>query len=147
MPILIRPASLYDIPAILAIERNAPSASHWSLEQYKKLIDDNSIRIAEDEKALCGFISTKAVAGQWEIENVVVAIDNLRRGVADALFRDLLQRARQDAVSAVLLEVRQSNLPARQLYEKHGFSMAGLRRGYYQNPAEDAIHYTLHFNQ
>ena len=39
----------------------------------------------------------------------------------------------------VFLEVRPSNLAARSLYEKIGFTMLGLRRGYYRNPSEDAI--------
>ena len=37
------------------------------------------------------------------------------------------------------LEVRQSNAPARALYEKLGYIQAGLRRNYYENPREDAV--------
>ena len=37
------------------------------------------------------------------------------------------------------LEVRRSNEPARRLYDRFGFSVAGVRRAYYTNPVEDAI--------
>ena len=37
------------------------------------------------------------------------------------------------------LEVRRSNEPARVLYERFGFSVAGIRRAYYTKPVEDAI--------
>jgi len=37
------------------------------------------------------------------------------------------------------LEVRHSNEPAQRLYERFGFTVAGIRRGYYTNPAEDAL--------
>ena len=37
------------------------------------------------------------------------------------------------------LEVRRSNEVARALYESFGFSVAGVRRGYYTNPPEDAL--------
>ena len=88
----------------------------------------------------------KAVAGEWEIENVVVAAEFLRRGIANELVRELIQRAKNDNASAILLEVRESNLPARGLYEKNGFREAGRRRAYYRDPVEDAILYTLRFD-
>jgi [ribosomal protein S18]-alanine N-acetyltransferase len=39
----------------------------------------------------------------------------------------------------VLLEVRESNLGARRLYEKLGFSQQGRRSNYYHEPEEDAL--------
>jgi ribosomal-protein-alanine N-acetyltransferase len=45
-----------------------------------------------------------------------------------------------------LLEVRESNASARGLYEKQGFREAGRRRGYYTDPVEDAILYSLRFD-
>ena len=40
---------------------------------------------------------------------------------------------------------RASNQAAIALYEKHGFEQAGLRKGYYQKPREDAIIMTRTF--
>jgi [ribosomal protein S18]-alanine N-acetyltransferase len=57
----------------------------------------------------------------------------------------LIQRAENEAASAILLEVRESNLPARRLYEKHGFRGVGRRQVYYMDPTEDAILYALRF--
>jgi [ribosomal protein S18]-alanine N-acetyltransferase len=37
------------------------------------------------------------------------------------------------------LEVRRSNEAARHLYERFGFSVVGVRHGYYSNPVEDAL--------
>jgi [ribosomal protein S18]-alanine N-acetyltransferase len=59
----------------------------------------------------------------------------------------LIQRAGNDAAPAILLEVRESNLPARRLYEKHGFREVGRRRAYYRDPAEAAILYALRFER
>src|ERR1700704_985341 len=107
MPVAIRSASLNDVPAILAIEGQAPNAAHWTAEQYKKLVASGVVLVAEEaaEEAgeLCGFICAKAVAGEWEIENVVVAAAFLRRGTANELLRDFIQRAASKAASAILL--------------------------------------------
>jgi len=145
MPLDIRSAALNDVPAILAIEQQAPSAAHWTREEYNRLVEGGVILAAEEEGKLCGFVCARTVAGEWEIENVVVGAEFLRRGIGGELVRELIQRAQREAASAILLEVRESNVPARQLYEKHGFCEVGRRRAYYRDPAEDAILYALRF--
>src|SRR5260370_32520129 len=143
MLVAIRSAALNDVPAILAIEQQSPGAAHWTREQYNKLVGSGVVLVAEEAGQLCGFVCARAVAGEWEIENVVVAARFLRRGIANELMRVLIQRAKNEVASAILLEVRESNLAARGLYEKHGFCDVGRRRAYYKDPAEDAILYTL----
>jgi len=145
MPVAIRSAALNDVPAILAIEQQSPSAAHWTSEQYNKLVGSGVVLVAEEAGRLCGFVCAMAVAGEWEIENVAVAAELLRRGIADELVRELIRRAESEAASAILLEVRESNLPARALYEKHGLREVGRRPAYYRNPVEAAILYALRF--
>jgi [ribosomal protein S18]-alanine N-acetyltransferase len=146
MPITIRPAVLHDLSAILAIEQRANTAAHWTSAQYEKLLENGIVLVAEEAPVLRGFICAKAVAGEWEIENVVVAAEDQRGGVASELVRALIQRAKSQTAEAILLEVRESNLPARRLYEKQGFCEVGRRRAYYAGPVEDAILYALRFD-
>jgi len=145
MPVAIRSARLNDAPALLAIERRAPCAAHWTSEQYHKLVSSGVVLVAEEASRLCGFVCAQAAAGVWEIENVVVDAGFLRHGIASELVHELIQRAQNEAAPAILLEVRESNLPARGLYEKHGFREVGRRRAYYRDPEEDAILYALRF--
>jgi ribosomal-protein-alanine N-acetyltransferase len=164
MPVILRSATLDDVPAILAIEQQAESAAHWPPDEYEKLVRTGVVIVAgqvaeqaaervaeqaghptaaEQTGKLCGFVCAKAMAGEWEIENVVVAGEFLRRGIADRLMQALLDQAQNGAASRILLEVRESNRPARRLYEKHRFREVGRRRQYYRNPPEDAILYAL----
>jgi ribosomal-protein-alanine N-acetyltransferase len=46
--------------------------------------------------------------------------------------------ARRGARRATL-EVRRSNEGALRLYERFGFTVTGMRRGYYDKPLEDAL--------
>jgi ribosomal-protein-alanine acetyltransferase len=143
MPVTIRSATLDDVPAILAIERQATSAAHWTADQYQRLLETATeiLLIAENEGRLCGFLAAKRTLDEWEIENVVVARGSQRREVASELMHALIREAQNNAGSRVLLEVRESNLPARSLYEKHGFREVGRRRQYYRRPDEDAVLY------
>ncbi len=143
MPMTIRSAALDDVPALLAIEQEAASAAHWTREQYELRVGAGLILVAEERGKLSGFVCAREVAGVWEIENIVVTERARRRGVGDGLLFELSRRARNQAGTAVWLEVRESNHPARRLYEKHGFYEAGRRRGYYSAPVEDAVLYEL----
>ncbi len=143
MPPTIRSATLDDLPAILALEQQAASAAHWPLEEYEKLIKTGLVLVAERTGRVCGFVCANTLAGEWEIENMVVEVRSLRQGIADRLMRALIEQA-EKGVARVLLEVRESNQPARRLYEKHGFREVGRRRNYYNHPLEDAILYAGH---
>jgi ribosomal-protein-alanine N-acetyltransferase len=68
-------------------------------------------------------------------------------GIGSALVQELAKRAQRESVSAILLEVRESNLPARRLYEKQGFREVGRRRNYYADPSEDAILYDFRLSR
>jgi ribosomal-protein-alanine N-acetyltransferase len=137
----IRSATFDDLPAILAIERQAPSAAHWAAEEYEKLLTTGRLLVAEQAGKLRGFVSAKGVADEWEIENVVVAAEFLRQGIADRLLQAFIDQAEKTGAFRILLEVRESNRPACRLYEKHAFREVGRRLKYYNNPLEDAILY------
>jgi ribosomal-protein-alanine acetyltransferase len=144
--VLIRNASPEDLPQIRALERQTDSAAHWSQREYNALFAAEfpkrvALVITEEASSshIHGFLIARCGADEWEIENVVVAEDQRRRGLASALLRQLLQEARQASVTFVLLEVREHNQMARKLYEKLGFSEVGRRKNYYQKPTEDAL--------
>jgi [ribosomal protein S18]-alanine N-acetyltransferase len=141
MPITIRSATLTDLPLILAVEQQAASAAHWPAEEYEKLVKTGVVLVAEQAGQLCGFICANIVAGEWEIENLVVERRWLRQGIADRLMRTLIEQAEKGAASRILLEVRESNLSARKLYQKYGFRELGRRPEYYSQPLEDATLY------
>ena len=145
MPVTIRSAVLDDVAALLAIEQEAANAAHWTREQYAGLVESGIVLVAEERGNISGFVCAKAVAGDWEIENMVVAKQGRRRGIGSGLLDELLRRARSQSGAAVWLEVRESNQAARRLYQKHEFRERGRRRGYYREPVEDAVLYEFVF--
>jgi ribosomal-protein-alanine acetyltransferase len=145
--VTLRTATLNDVPQILALERESPHAAHWTAPQYQKLVGAGIVLVAEVAGRLCGFVCAQALASEWEIENVLVADRSLRMGIGSVLVQELVKRAQRARISAIRLEVRDSNVPARQLYEKHGFRKVGQRRNYYADPAEDAILYDFRLSR
>lgn len=92
-----------------------------------------------DTGRLLGYVGLLAVVDEGYITNVAVRPDCRRQGVASSLLQALEARGRARNLTFLTLEVRQSNAPARALYEKLGYIQAGLRRNYYENPREDAV--------
>jgi ribosomal-protein-alanine acetyltransferase len=137
----IRSAELSDRLAAFNLARQAPTASQWTVEQYRSVIAEGVMLVAERENKICGFIAAQSLAGAWEIENVVVAKENLRQGVASQLLSEIMRRARAARILKVILEVRESNVAAQSLYEKMGFRRQGTRAAYYRDPPEAAILY------
>ena len=70
--------------------------------------------------------------------------EDIRRELS-ALLRELIRLVRESDGLFLTLEVRESNLPARRLYERFGFREAGRRRQFYSDPREDALLLTLSF--
>lgn len=92
-----------------------------------------------DTGRLLGYVGLLAVVDEGYITNVAVRPDCRRQGVASSLLQALEARGRARNLTFLTLEARQSNAPARALYEKLGYVQAGLRRNYYENPREDAV--------
>jgi ribosomal-protein-alanine N-acetyltransferase len=141
---------------MMALEREAASACHWSPRQYEQIFAPGSVSgeareqsrncaLIIQEETVRGFLRARGLGDEWEIENIVVASSVRKRGLGMHLLSHFLREARQQRAQTVFLEARQSNLPARALYQKCGFQESGRRRGYYQEPNEDAILYKLCF--
>ncbi len=140
----IRPATVEDIPALISISLESETAAHWTEVQFRNaLIGPHPRRtvLALVESGVLGFVAAVEIAGEWELENIVVAASERRKGFAERLMTALLGEIQNSGGNVIHLEVRESNFPARKLYEKWGFQQVGKRSKYYHSPVEDAVLY------
>jgi ribosomal-protein-alanine N-acetyltransferase len=91
------------------------------------------------EWALLGYIMFWVVFEELHVMNLAIRPEQRRHGIAKELVRQALSIAGAKGAQTVLLEVRASNSAAQALYEGFGFKRKGVRRGYYEHPAEDAV--------
>ena len=89
----------------------------------------------------------RGYAGFWddgedaELMTIGVGKAYQRQGIAAALLQALVDEAKRQGASRMLLEVRVDNDPALALYQRFGFERMGLRKRYYQPEGIDA--YTM----
>ena len=152
--ILIRKMATSDLDPVIQIEELS-YAHPWTLDQFLAELEHETVSrcyvALKIENGGCltgsapvagstvvGFIMAWLVADELHINNLAVAPEARRRGVAAALLEHTLQEARQRGAGWCQLEVRASNTPARDLYGRYGFMPLGKRKGYYQD-GEDAV--------
>lgn len=90
-------------------------------------------------KLIVGYILGKNVADEAEVYRLAVAKEYQRQRIGSRLLSHALAAMKRNGVRNCFLEVRQSNMAARILYERAGFAVSGQRKAYYQNPQEDAV--------
>jgi len=143
----VEPVREADIPAIAAIERRSFS-DPWSERSFRDVLAHSRMYFAcirdggADSRAaapVLGYVVAWFASSQGEIANLAVDPDARGKGVGSALLDAALEQAKRQRTEEVFLEVRSSNLTARQLYESRGFSEVGRRRRYYRLPVEDAV--------
>lgn len=93
----------------------------------------------EQEQRILGYCNLRYLAGEGEIQRIAVLPQYRRCGLARKMMDAMVDYARTRQASAISLEVRESNAPARSLYESYGFQAEAVRKGYYRNPGEDAV--------
>ena len=140
MKIEVRDLRTEDLDEVCRIEE-ASFSMPWKREDFQNLIDsDNSIYLvilADDRVAGAAGYTFNGFDGY--INNVVIDVDRRGQGLGKVLMKELLAVGRKNGVPEFTLEVRVSNTPAIKLYESLGFKSEGVRKNFYERPAEDAL--------
>ena len=127
------------ISAIAAIEREC-FGDPWTEESLQILLDGRAVGFA----ALCGgklagYVGMLCVLDEGQLINVAVSSDFRRRGIGAALMDELERYSRENGIVYLSLEVRESNLAARNLYTAKGYVECGIRKSFYSKPLENAV--------
>ncbi|MEE0947022.1 MAG: ribosomal protein S18-alanine N-acetyltransferase [Acutalibacteraceae bacterium] len=93
----------------------------------------------KENGVLIGYLSYRMMCGMGDINNIATHPDYRRQGIARQLLCILVATGIFCDYTALDLEVRESNIPAKNLYSAFGFKENGRRKNYYDAPKEDAI--------
>jgi ribosomal-protein-alanine acetyltransferase len=137
----IRRLRAEDAPELTSVAAAALGAAEWSAESYQRLCRSEECLsfVHESEGQITGFILGRRFADEGEVLNIAVLPDQRRKGIGRTLLQAAIDGFRKESATRIYLEVRESNVSARQFYEKEGFTITGVRPNYYREPDEAAV--------
>lgn len=131
---------LEDLEQVMILEQQIFSRP-WSEESMRSALQQQGTIYLVDEAdgRIRGYLGIWCMAEDGDLCNMAVAERERRVGVASALLDEGIVCCRKQEIQRIVLEVRESNLPAQALYQRKGFVPIGVRKQYYSEPQEDAI--------
>lgn len=141
---IARKANEEDTARIAEIER-AVFSDAWSEAGIRETMEQKTadIYVVEAGETTAGYAVIYSVLDESEVARIAVSPEFRRKGVAGLLLDTVISEGVSNGTVTWYLEVRKSNLAARALYQKKGFRDIGIRKGFYENPKEDAVLMTL----
>ena len=146
MDVYIRPMIESDIPLVSQLEaeafpEDAPTPLHRELENRlaSYLVACCISSVSKDAELIIGYCGTWLVIDESHLLSIAVKTEYRGKSVGELLLLSALEDVIGRGARTMLLEVRISNMAARSLYEKYGFTRMGVRRGYYADNNEDAL--------
>lgn len=140
-------ASESDLDEIVALETRAFPVP-WKREYFSVEIGApyRFNLVARDPRGrIAGYLFCAHAGGEIHVNKIAVSEEFRRRGVARMLMDEALVLAGRIRAEEIYLEVRISNFPARNFYNKLGFVDSGRRPGYYFD-GEDALVMVLYLS-
>lgn len=142
----IRRMTLDDLAQVIAIDQ-ASFSLPWPERSFRFEITENPASrawVAETDGRIVGMIVAWMLVDEAHIATIATHPAFRRQGIASKLLIHTLQGMMNEGAKTSVLEVRESNISAQEMYRKFGFEESGRRPHYYKDNGEDAILMTLH---
>lgn len=131
--------SVEDASAVAAVESECFSQPWSKAAVLDAAKHGHKFFTAKSHGIFLGYVGVKFIGGEGYIDNLAVTAAARGKGVGTALLTALNKYATNAGADFLTLEVRASNKNAISLYSAFGFKTEGTRKGFYTNPAEDAL--------
>ena len=141
MTSLIRRMTLADIPAVHEIDLLSFSLP-WPERSFRFELTENQVSrgwVTELDGKIAAMLVLWFIVDEAHIATIAVHPDFRRQGIGEQILLHALRAARAEGAQRAFLEVRAGNAAAQAMYRKYGFTVAGVRRGYYKDNNEDAF--------
>lgn len=139
MPIF-RKITEQDIECVAKLEKEIFSDA-WSILSIRDTFQQPQafITIAEADGIIAGYCIVYYVMDEGEIARIAVNEKFRRQGIGCGILDYTCECCKEKQIARLLLDVRESNKDARAFYQKYGFQEDGVRKGFYEQPKENAV--------
>ncbi len=134
-----------DMTEVLAIE-NGSFEFPWTEDDFIRCLRQRNCigMVAEHDERVAGFMIYELHKTRLHILNFAVHPDHRRRGVGAHMAEKLTGKLSYQRRTRILLEIRETNLPAQLFFRALGFRAISVLRDFYDDTTEDA--YLMQFH-
>lgn len=128
-----------DMSEVLDIESGCFEYA-WSEDDFINCLRQRNCigMVAEYNDRVAAFMIYELHKSRLHVINLAVHPDFRRRGVGSQMLQKLVAKLSQQRRNKILLEVRETNLPAQKFFQANGFRAVSLLRDFYEDTTEDA---------
>ncbi|HUV13803.1 MAG TPA: ribosomal protein S18-alanine N-acetyltransferase [Acidobacteriota bacterium] len=129
-----------DLGSVCSLE-NRSFQTPWDRQSFEVSIShsNSAAWVARHRGQIVGYLIAFLRGHELLIANLAVEDKHRRSGLASRLISHILAEAASQGLRYAVLDVRESNAGAINLYSRFGFRVIGKRRGYYSSPPEDGL--------
>jgi ribosomal-protein-alanine N-acetyltransferase len=117
----------------------------WGEGEFEQMLSERNTLVhrLRQGRNIIGFAVSRMAADEAEILSIAVDPQHRGRGLSRNLLLTHLGHLAGHGVRTVFLEVEENNQPARQLYNRAGFTVKGRRERYYKHPGGEPLNALL----
>jgi ribosomal-protein-alanine N-acetyltransferase len=141
---LVEPATLRDAPKLAQLHGESFHRG-WGEAEFEVMLAERNTLVHRFRigRKIIGFAVSRLAADEAEILSIALAASHRGRGLSRSLLLIHLGHLAGRGVRTVFLEVEENNQPARRLYQRAGFAVAGRRERYYRQPGGEQLNALL----
>ena len=120
-------------PAEMAqLHRAEPTGQRaWSEAEFSAMLSaSNALSVTCD----AGFAVGQVIVNEAELFLIMTKPEHRKQGIGHRILETFEQRALQNNIRRIILEVAYSNVAARALYTSNGYQQIAVRKNYYTFP-------------
>ena len=128
-----------DMPEVVAIEQEAFEFP-WSEEEFTRCLRQRNCigMVAEMADSVVAFMIYELHRAKLHVLNFAVVRSHRRLGIGSRMMDKLIGKLTPDRRGRIVLEVRETNLPAQLFFRSLGFRATSVLKDFYEDSTEDA---------
>lgn len=129
-----------DLPIVLELEEQL-FTSTWKMDDFLYEMNENPFSqmfVWEEDSEIIGYMGIWIIFEQAQLTNLAVNKKYQGKGYGRKLLEMGISLCQEAGCEIMTLEVRQSNVVAKSLYQSCGFEKVSVKKDYYQDNHEDA---------
>ncbi|MFA6866293.1 MAG: ribosomal protein S18-alanine N-acetyltransferase [Clostridia bacterium] len=139
------PLNFDNVGQVALLEKQCFGKNAWSENLLIEEIPQKNKHyfVCVENNKVLGYGGFAQILDEGHIMNIAVDCNYRKQGIATKILNNIIGLSSDLGIKSYTLEVREKNIPARNLYEQQKFICAGIRKSYYSDGENACIYWRV----